>query len=160
MSEFSRQASATTLAVEDVHHIRQATFLSGQLEHVGLSIALEGDERVEISRVVSQEGLATVLRQRHDARVDGHREDIYYGLVPCVEGQLGRLTILVDDLKRESEWVEAGEFEKIHPRHQALANKVIAAGTPDVLPASHDNMTEFLRLLHGAITAQHAARTA
>lgn len=156
-------SEALTTVVEDVYHMNQASYL---LEHIDLSLSpfvftQPRDERLEFSTVESPfGGLATVIRQRHNSIIDGHREDVYFGFRPEQSDPNWALSILTDSLELETQWVAAGEFDKVKPRHDALARKVAAGTGTEVRLADHDNIREFLRLLHQTISEQKRLREA
>jgi hypothetical protein len=94
--------------------------------------------------------------------IDGHREDVYFGFRVEQNDPNEALSVLVDDLRIEQEWIRDSEFDKIKPRHDALAKKVInsASLNHEVKAASHDNIREFLRLLHETVSQQKELRAA
>jgi hypothetical protein len=165
MSEkLTQNEDVAVLAQEDAFHMHQAAMLLQQLDVDGQSIELANDERLEIAHIsVGEGGLAAVLRQRHTTRVDSKsREDVYFGFRPGqAEAAPHRaLSIVIDDLAFEKEWIENGEFEKIIPRRNALIKKVAEGRALETMSASHDQVREFLRILHGAISYQHQLRSA
>jgi hypothetical protein len=150
---------------EDVFHMQQAAFLLGQVafDQSPFVFTEPRDERLEFMRLETAEGAsAVVLRQRHDSVIDGHREDVYFGFRVEQNDPNEALSVLVDDLRIEQEWIRDSEFDKIKPRHDALAKKVInsASLNHEVKAASHDNIREFLRLLHETVSQQKELRAA
>ncbi len=146
------QASATTVEA-DKHHLTQARYWAGHLDFELPAFDIARNERLELRRQAAASGVGiSLFRYRHSNQMTNAREDVYFGLTDT--GEENALVVLVDDLALESEWVEAGEFEKIAPRHDALFTKVADNVHPEVRAGDHEDYREFLRLIHEAVSTQ------
>ncbi len=163
MGEYINVQVSAMLAVEDEFHLHAAAGHLQELEYGGLPVQLPDDESVELMQLTALDGApAYVLRQRHNTVMDRRREDVYFGFrAPDASEAPSSLSILVDDLTSEQQWIEASAFERIKPWHEGLAQKVVGGGEHhdvDVTRGSHEQVREFMRLLHAAVSMQRQAR--
>lgn len=149
------EASVST-AEADKHHLTQARYWAGRLDFAMPILDIAHNERLELRHQVTPSGIgATVFRHRHTNRRTSTREDVYFGLKDAGEG--AALVVLADDLNLETQWVDAGEFEKIGPRHDALFSEVAEGTHPDAHAGDHEDYRELLRLVHEAVSIQQHA---
>lgn len=163
MSEkLSQPGGIAMLTHEDEFHMQQAGVLLSWLDEADIQLELpKEDERIEISHVpVIGDRIAAVFRRRHFSRA-GQREDVYFGFRPdqLEVDSSQALSVVVDDLSLENAWIENGDFEKIPSRRQSLARKVAEGRPLESVIASHQQIVDFVRVLHSAISEQNRLRT-
>jgi hypothetical protein len=160
MSEHSSGIHAVHETVaDDAFHFQQADYWLGKVANYQGSLPIPHHETVEFISVSGADP-EVVVRHRHDSRVEKNkREDTYFALHSRPEP---RLTLLVDDLEMEQQWIEGGAFEHIKPRRDALARRVAEGDTiyPDVTLGGHEHLRELLRVLHACASSERTMREA